>query len=286
MRIVRFLMLMVGLVALQAAPAHAAMQTLTIANMTVSVWLPDRASESKDGPPVLFFSHDFHGCATQSAFLMEAFASAGYAVFAPNHHDAACDSFFKRLLSPDVAFAKPDDWTDHVYIDRVEDLRKLLDALLRDKSYSTLDWGHIGVMGVGLGGYTALSVVGAWPELKDERIKAVLALSPYTAPFVLHRTFKKVVVPVMYEAGGDDQEFTPWIEKNEGAYELTLPPKIFIKFNGVNRNAWSDMYSGARLNIENYSVGFFDHYLKNQSLSEKFTNEQGGAVKIWTDIKR
>ena len=66
----------------------------------IMVALPDTkqaACYKKDIEPnltkgkTLVFSHGFHGCATQSTFLMQAFADAGYIVFAPNHRDATCN---------------------------------------------------------------------------------------------------------------------------------------------------------------------------------------------------
>ena len=70
------------------ATAQAAEQSVKLAGMDVSVWSQQVDTGIKQ--PVIIFSHGFHGCATQSRFLMEAFASAGYIIFAPNHRDATC----------------------------------------------------------------------------------------------------------------------------------------------------------------------------------------------------
>jgi hypothetical protein len=65
---------------------RAAEERLSIAGLDVMVWEPDETTPT--ALPVVVFSHDFHGCATQSRFLMTTLASAGYLVVAPNHRDA------------------------------------------------------------------------------------------------------------------------------------------------------------------------------------------------------
>lgn len=67
-----------------AGAAKAAEQAVILAGMKVTVWSGEEVPVSTP-QPVIIFSHGFHGCATQSRFLTEAFASAGYLVFAPNH---------------------------------------------------------------------------------------------------------------------------------------------------------------------------------------------------------
>src|SRR5262249_19859011 len=82
----RALLALAGPALIATASAQAAEQKLTIAGMEVHVW----SNEAAHAQPVIVFSHGFHGCATQSRFLMEAFSKAGYIVFAPNHRDAVC----------------------------------------------------------------------------------------------------------------------------------------------------------------------------------------------------
>src|SRR5690349_12252139 len=70
------------------ASVLAAEKWMTLGGLRVAVWsLPAEADLAQ---PVIVFSHGFLGCATQSRFLMQAFADAGYKVFAPNHRDAMC----------------------------------------------------------------------------------------------------------------------------------------------------------------------------------------------------
>lgn len=112
---------------LNAAAARAAEQALTLAGLKVTVWSDETGGAAKQ--PVIIFSHGFHGCATQSRFLMEAFAAAGYIVLAPNHHDATCNGGEASWLgSPALRFRQPRRWDQTTYRDRAEDIRNLIEA--------------------------------------------------------------------------------------------------------------------------------------------------------------
>ena len=103
------------LLALSLAPlsAHAAGKNITLGGVD-AVYCAPAASATKQ--PLIFFSHGFRGCATQSAFLMAALAADGYWVFAPNHKDAVCRHLFSaeetrqslaQLLRPDCGTIRP-----------------------------------------------------------------------------------------------------------------------------------------------------------------------------------
>ena len=96
-------------------------KSFATARLDVTVCQPDEVAPV--APPIVVFSHGFHGCATQSRFLMTALAAAGYLVVAPNHRDATCNGGSAR------------------WIDRPE-------------------W-RFGLIGHSLGGYTVLGLGGA-----------------------------------------------------------------------------------------------------------------------------
>ena len=99
----RFLALLATAGLSLSGAAEAEETAVVLAGMNVAVWSEETPTLAKE--PVIIFSHGFHGCATQSRFLMEAFASHGYLVFAPNHRDATCDSGTAKLIAgPEVAF--------------------------------------------------------------------------------------------------------------------------------------------------------------------------------------
>ena len=161
-------------------------QHLVLNRINVVVWTPP-ASAPKPYP-VLLFSHGFHGCATQSTFLLQAFAAAGYIVFAPNHADATCNGGKAGWSDrPEQSFIRVARWSSATFHKREEDMASLVAALQSDPKWrDQLDWTRLGLIGHSLGGYTALALGGAWPswQLPHVTIKAILALSPYSSPFL------------------------------------------------------------------------------------------------------
>jgi predicted dienelactone hydrolase len=256
----------------------------------VAIWKP--AGMAPDaGYPLIVFSHGFGGCNTQSAFLVEALADAGYLVLAPNHDDASCGGVNrKRSLNspgqPEAPFHNAGQWNEETYAGRREDIKTVLDAVLREETFEgvRIDPNRIGVSGHSLGGYTALGLAGAWPSWKDSRVKAVLALSPYCAPYVTKGTLGKLNVPVMYQGGTEDFGTTGVVKHANGAYDQSSVPKFFVELDDAGHYAWTNRDIKARRHIKKYSVAFFDRYLKGQNDPDplasllKDTNPDGISV--------
>jgi predicted dienelactone hydrolase len=238
---------------------------INIGGREVAMWKPTGATPAA-GYPVVVFSHGFGGCNTQSVFLMEALAQAGYLVVAPNHADASCGSARKARSGrqgPEEPFQKADNWSDATYKDRRADIEAVLDAILSAKSFQGIgvDPGRVGIAGHSLGGYTALGVSGAWTSWKDPRVKAVLALSPFNTPFLRKGSLDHMNVPVMYQGGTLDLGITPTVRKPQGAYDRSLAPKYFVEFQGAGHLAWTGLNPRFHAVINQYSVAFFDRYL-------------------------
>jgi len=137
------------------------------------------------------------------------------------------------------------------------------------------DTSRIGAVGHSLGGYAVLGMAGAWPSWKTPEVKAVLAFSPYVAPFIAHGGLARLQVPVMYQGGALDWGMTPSLEGPKGAYALTAPPRFFVKLNGGTHLDWTNLACAgqpdvvaclkARPNaalINRYGIEFLDRYLK------------------------
>src|SRR5262245_2672768 len=93
-----------------------AVEQVQITGLRVAVWRP-----LQPGPASLIvFSHGYHGCNTQSTFLMTALANAGYLVVAPNHKDAICAGGL--LQRPEEPFQNPAAWNDTTYDERRNDV--------------------------------------------------------------------------------------------------------------------------------------------------------------------
>ena len=260
-------------VSLWLAPAAAyavPLETIQIAGLQVATWLPRGTGSST--PPIIF-SHSYGACETYHEYITQALANAGYAVFAPMHEDSRCNPVNqgKIVNQPKISFFTPALWNDQTYADRMQDIKKLIDALSSDPRYKGLDWNHLGLAGHSLGGYAALSLAGAWPAWKDSRIKAVLALSPYARPFVEHHTLGNMTVPVMYQGGTND-----WlgkdILKSGGLYDETVAPKSCVIFTNANHLIWLDTgLDQYKYEVTDYGVAFFDYYLRGKAFPQKLT---------------
>jgi predicted dienelactone hydrolase len=258
----------------------AAEEHISIAGLRVAVWSPPAGGEAK--APVVIFSHGFHGCATQSRFLTEALAQAGYLVFAPNHRDATCDGGTARWRDkPEESFVNLQAWSDAVYRDRAEDIHRLIAALEADDRWSArADWDRLGLAGHSLGGYTVLGLAGAWPSWRLAGVKAVLELSPYDQPFIAKKTLGGLAAPVMYQGGTRDLGITPSVAKPGGGYDQSPAPKYFVEFDRAGHLAWSDFPSEAHADIVAYARAFLDRYVKGAPAEAALTRKHPGVVEL------
>lgn len=231
-----------------------------IAGLSVAYWLPP---EGAYPAPLVVFSHGFGGCKTQSVFLMRAMAQHGYVVVAPDHADARCGGGEGGFSRPKEKFHAADNWSDKTYADRGQDIRALVAALQKDETWARrIDWAHVALAGHSLGGYTALGLAGAWPSWKMGGVQAVLALSPYAAPYAQGGDLAHLNVPVMYQSGTRDLGIKPALLKEGGVFEKTSAPAWYVEFDKTGHFGWTDLQKGAQENIVRYSLWFLDHALK------------------------
>jgi predicted dienelactone hydrolase len=258
--------------AARAVPEDGGALLKTDQGLSYRQWLPaDFASHRRDVPLILF-SHGFGGCAQQSATLSRALADAGYAVLAPNHRDEGCSRFRGNMgqilgagrMRPDQPFTDAKAWGPTSEISRYHDLEALLDYALTHAPYrDTIDPGRIAVMGHSLGGYAGLGLAGAWPSWRDPRIKAVLALSPFAAPFVFAGTLGDIAVPVMYQTGTRDIGIEAALLRR-GGYAATHDPKYLLVLRGAGHFAWTELNPVFQATIANYATAFFDRVLRDK----------------------
>ncbi|MEQ1886192.1 MAG: hypothetical protein ABL967_14095 [Bryobacteraceae bacterium] len=245
---------------------------LDLGGHDVAVWRP-AAPPPPNGYPLILFSHGFAGCNTQSKFLMEALADAGYLVAAPNHADAHCSprrEGFRmwRYLNfrAEKPFHQPQSWSPETYRARLDDVRRTLDGALTGHlvENAPVDPMRIGMAGHSLGGYTALGMAGAWSSWKDRRIQAVLAMSPYAAPFLANGNLSAVRIPVMYQGGSIDWSITPTVRRPGGVYDRTGGEKYYVELSGAGHLTWTNIGFPFHHTISRYGVAFFDHHLKGE----------------------
>src|SRR5262245_29374194 len=234
-------------------------ETRQIAGLKVAVWKPRIGSAAK--LPLLVFSHGFHGCGTQSTFLMHAFADAGYLVVAPDHGDASCGGAGGALGRPEQTFGNVSAWSDKTHADRRDDLRRLIETLHSDVLASAIDWTRVGLVGHSLGGYTVLGLAGAWPSWKMSNVRAVLALSPVCQRYVQHGTLGAISIPVMYQGGTADLGITPFVKRAGGCFDKNASPATFIEFKGAGHFAWTDLSTVDHASIATHALAFLDKYV-------------------------
>jgi predicted dienelactone hydrolase len=268
------------LVVMPAAASARSGETVSLGGKRAVMWSAVAPAPAKQ--PVIIFSHGFRGNPRQSGFLLEALAAAGYLVLAPYHQDAReRGDGAGRLARLQEKFRKPEKWSDQTYRDRAEDIRQLVAALQTDPRFrDQADLGHLGLVGHSLGGYTVLGLAGAWPDWRLNGVRAVLALSPYTQPFLTHRTLGGLTAPVMYQGGAFDFGITPALRRPQGAYDRTRPPKYYVEFSGAGHLAWTDLRTSQHQQIIAYSRAFLDHYVKGLPAAKALTQRQQG-VAVW-----
>jgi len=272
----------------------------------VAVWYPAAAAEqpfaytraggellgsvARDAPPascprvpLVLFSHGLGGCGLQSTLLTEELARRGYVVAAPDHADAATcgiDGEALRLqnLRTGQPLLEPARWTDQTEIGRLHDLRAAIAKVSGDPALARIaDTTRVGAVGHSLGGYAVLAMGGAWPAWRTREVKAVVALSPFVAPFIVHGTLPQLAVPVMYQGAQFDWGLTPVIEGPKGAFARSPAPKYYVRLLAGTHVEWTNLGClgatsaaaclQARPNaalIARYAGEFLDRYLKDR----------------------
>lgn len=258
----------------------------------VSVWYPSAGAGAPAEAaavsgcmrwPLVLFSHGLAGCGAQAVYITEEIARHGYVVVAPNHHDALCGKPVEsRRWNPGSAtqppFLQPERWDARAHRDRLLDLQDALQRVEHDEDLGAhVDASRIGLLGHSLGGYTVLGVAGAWPDWKLPGVRAVVAVSPFTEPFLAHRRMSALRVPVMFQGGTLDFPITPYLRGSSGAYALSPSPKFLVVLEGATHLAWTNWLCGSSQEtaaclanspnaqrIDAYTIAFLDRYLKDR----------------------
>ncbi len=234
------------------------------------------AAVSAGHHPLILFSHGFLGMPDQSIFLTEGLARRGYIVAAIGHADGLLAKREKPIPPPNFTDGK--SWTEDKFRDRREDLVALLERLLKRNGEADSPWHRrvdsaaIGVAGHSLGGYTALGLIGGWEKAKEKRIRAALALSPYTMPYHTQGNLAEVNTPVMFQGGTLDFGITPLVP---GAYKQLIGPKYNLVFKNETHFGWTNLIALGKTTTEavssgnaelmlDYSVAFFDRHLRGK----------------------
>ncbi|ACC79751.1 alpha/beta hydrolase [Nostoc punctiforme] len=233
--------------------------------LPVDIYLPttqnsEPTDQNSPSPPfpLIVISHGLASDRSTFVYLAEHLASYGFAVAVLEHPGSNAKRFqeyFAGLASP----PEPEE-----FIDRPLDIKYLLDELQRlEKSdpslHGKLNFQQVGAIGQSFGGYTVLTLAGAkinfeqlrqdcnpnnssfnlslllqceaskLPqknyELKDDRIKAIMAINPIDSLVLGEGGVSQIKMPVMLVAGSQDIFAPPVFEQIRPFTWLSDPNK-------------------------------------------------------------
>ncbi|WP_066379979.1 MULTISPECIES: alpha/beta hydrolase [unclassified Anabaena] len=228
--------------------------------LPVDVYLPTTTTETDKKPPfpLVVISHGIASDRYTFAYLAEHLASYGYAVAALEHPGSNAQRFQQYF----AGLAQPPEPQE--FIDRPLDIKFLLDELQRRETFDPqlqgkLNFQQVAAIGQSLGGYTVLALAGAkfnfealrqecQPNnsylnlslilqcqatqlafnnygLKDERIKAIIAVNPVNSAIFGETGISQISLPVMLVAGSQDIFAPPVPEQIRPFTWLTNPNK-------------------------------------------------------------
>ncbi|MDS3861931.1 alpha/beta hydrolase [Thermosynechococcaceae cyanobacterium BACA0444] len=245
----------------QVGPVAWQEQTITVTDtkrqrqFPVTVFLPAVSRPA----PVMIISHGLGSDRNDFLELAKHLASYGLAVALPEHPGSNAQQRLAFLTGLEKQFIRPEE-----FIERPRDITALLDELTRLSQADPRFQGKInpnqaGAIGHSIGGQTVLSLAGAnlnWEQIKqdcqqelgalsiavpiqcsamtltpeainlrDERIKGVIALNPIQRILLGQASLQQIAIPVMVVAGSDDVVTPAVLEQIEPFTWLQTPIK-------------------------------------------------------------
>lgn len=255
--------------------------------------------------PVLVFSHGFTGYKNQNTFQVEQLVSHGYIVVGIDHTYSSVASIFpdQRIVNFDSGGVQELEQMQYSFMDKrnevwVEDAKFVVDQIekLSSNDFFTgrMDLEHLGMFGHSFGGATTVQML-----MEDSRIKAGINMDGVLygklripvdglrKPFLMMSADDTVKgAENMSDAqiaarGMNREEVIKYYDELLARYEpVTAGGNYWITLKRNKHMSFSDMYlitplfewmegvdirSAHRL-INDYTLDFFDHYLKQQPL--------------------
>lgn len=258
-----------------------------------------------------------HGLASDRetfAYLAEHLASYGYAIAVPEHPGSNAQQLQDLLSGRAKEVSEPGE-----FVNRPLDIKFLLNELTLLSKTNPIFQGkmnlqEVGIIGQSFGGYTALALAGAnlnfdklqkdcanldnsWNtslllqcralllprsqyNLRDERIKAIIAINPIDSSIFGQESLSKIEIPVMFVAGSADTVAPALTEQIVPFTWLTTPEKYLVLMeNGTHFSTLAETESSvplpetvlgpdlplARRYMNALSIPFFGFYLAEKS---------------------
>ncbi|EIV90992.1 serine aminopeptidase domain-containing protein [Frankia sp. QA3] len=206
----------------------------------------DSASAVTDAVPapgpfaLVVFSHGSAGSRVQAAYLMEALASHGFLVAAPDHPGDTMTDAAAGRVERQLALAT----------DRPRDVSAVIDALTDPScpAASRVRLDEIAVVGFSFGGFTAVvSSIGVLSAPADPRIRATVGIAPATSPLPA-AALARVRVPTLLIGGTRDLALS--IPANvDRAFALLVGshPRMTVAVTGAVHNSFTEICRQVRL---------------------------------------
>lgn len=215
--------------------------------------------------PLVVISHGLGSNRTAYAYLAQHLASYGFAVAVPEHRGSNSERLEELITGLTGEVTPPDE-----FVNRPLDITALLDHLeYRSQVDPTLrrrfDLQRVGVVGQSLGGYTALALAGGQinlPQLqndcpppdpfnislllqcraldssetdislRDERVKAIIAINPIGSSLLGEAGYNEITIPTMIVTGNADTIAPALIEQIEPFTWLGTTDKYLVLMRG------------------------------------------------------
>ncbi len=245
--------------------------------------------------PVVVMSHGLGGNSWTYRYFGQHLASHGYTVVQPTHVGSDTLGTLKR--TPMLAFGKGE------LVDRVKDVRFALDLLesgrLPGEVSDKTDLDKVALAGHSFGALTAQAMAGlavrdkdgADLELKDKRISAFVAMSPYGDSFPSKwlgldtESYDRIEQPILYMSGEKDRIFTlgkgPKI--HQSPYDRTgTDDKVHLTIGGGYHASFAQVLGAADRNTSELTAStttaFLDAHLSGDVRAQGYLNDDLARV--------
>ena len=287
----------------------------------VELYIPQ--AENKSKLPLVVISHGLGSDLTTFDYFAKHLASHGFAVAVPEHPGSSASQIEALLSGFESDVTPPDE-----LIDRPLDIKFLLDRL-SDRFGDEIDVENVGMIGQSFGGYTTLALAGAeinwnsleqdcpnidsswnlsWliqclalqiplpfanEDLKDDRIKAAIAINPLASTIFNQESLSQINIPVMLVSGSADP-VTPALPEQILPFTwLTSFEKYLILLQGGTHFSTLTESAGsipipeqaigpspkiAQDYVKQLGLAFFGRYITQQTPYDNYLNAEYGAA--------